>query len=162
MAYQRSQQGDKRDSVLAGATGHGNSSVMATLSLAEAYIQRNLLDEAVQEYLKVLSLNPQQPTILNSLGLICYRKGLIVEAANYFIRAIAADPAFSPAYANLGFLYFKQGQIDTEIDHLRKAAELDRRDPEPYLKLGLIYLESGMPGDALLSALWRLSQPMQE
>jgi tetratricopeptide (TPR) repeat protein len=146
LAYQKSRQ---PDFVLADGIGHGSSSVMATLSLAEIYVERNLLDEAVQEYLKVLSLNQQQPTILNSLGLIYYKKGLIVEAANYFIKAILADPEYSPAYANLGFLYFKQGLIDLAFDNLRKAIKLDRRDPEPHFKLGLIYLELGRPGDAL-------------
>ena len=53
--------------------------------------QQGNLDAAEQIYRQVLQTVPNQPKILNLLGLIAQSKNLHEEAAAYFEKAIAND-----------------------------------------------------------------------
>ena len=59
-------------------------------------------DKAEQLYRQILETVPENPDILNLLGLIAQVKGVHEEAAGLFYRAIKADGKRAPFYFNLG------------------------------------------------------------
>ena len=61
------------------------------------------LNEAEQIYRRILETAPQQPEVLNLLGLVAQAKGVQDEACSLFYQAIRQAPARAPFYYNLAF-----------------------------------------------------------
>ena len=60
--------------------------------------QAGRLDEAEQIYRQILETAPQNPDVINLLGLIAQSKGLHEEAAALFTQALKITPDFAPYY----------------------------------------------------------------
>ena len=73
-----------------------------------AYQKAGLINEAISQYKKALSLNPNLADAAdahNNLGLCYFDKGLLNEAVMEFEHAIRIIPNYIPAHNNLGFIY---------------------------------------------------------
>jgi tetratricopeptide (TPR) repeat protein len=69
--------------------------------LGFSYSHLDELDKARQQYLRYLTFQPNDPTALNSLGVVMAKLGQINEAAQYFARALSVDPTLDEARQNL-------------------------------------------------------------
>jgi protein O-mannosyl-transferase len=97
------------------ATAPHNS--YARASLGAVYMSRNQMDEAWEEYLRAVELNPIEPKANGNLGVIAARRGRIEEARGYLRKEIESNPDYPDAYFNLGQTYAQAGETG-------KAAEL--------------------------------------
>jgi tetratricopeptide (TPR) repeat protein len=70
--------------------------------LGDDYYKRGLFVEAVGEYQKALTLNPNYADIRNHLGIAYSAQGLIAEAIREFQYALDINPRFVDAMLNLG------------------------------------------------------------
>jgi tetratricopeptide (TPR) repeat protein len=89
------------------------------------------LDEAYQLIEKAISLAPQDPFILDSLGWVHYRRGNLEEALKHLKSAYAARPDPEIA-AHLGEVLWKLGQRD-EARKVWKTALSDNPEHEQLL-----------------------------
>ncbi len=105
--------------------------------------QQGNLDAAEQIYRQVLQTVPNQPKILNLLGLIAQSKNLHEEAAAYFEKAIANDFNNFELYFNLGWSLAALGKYHQAINAYQKALKLKPDLKEAYNALGEIYGLSG-------------------
>src|SRR5213594_2405261 len=107
------------------------------------------LDKAVAEYLSALRLRPDEPIILNNLGLVYHLQGKYREAIKTLQGAVRSNPSLVGARLFLGIDYYRTNQPDKAVTHLRRAVALGPKDKQARLYLGRAYLQLGQIDDAL-------------
>lgn len=106
------------------------------------YIEQKNYPEALTNLLKAEELAPNNPLVMNALGLLYFYREKYETAVNYTQKAIALDPKFSDARSNLGRIYIAQGKYNKAIFEIKKAIkDLTYTHPEKaQTNLGLAYL----------------------
>ncbi|HEV2448142.1 MAG TPA: M56 family metallopeptidase [Candidatus Sulfopaludibacter sp.] len=109
-----SERGDFRSAAehLRNAVKMEPENVNAKLSLARAVSSQHmdepantgLLDEARQQYLAVLALDPRNPRALDGMASVAIYTRQFSEAHDWVMKLIAADPKIASAYYTAGFL----------------------------------------------------------
>jgi len=86
---------------------------------------------------------PNEPVILNNLG-ICYEKAQnLDEAEKYFIKALSHNPNDDLALTNLAFVYLQKGMPDKAINVGEKAMRLKPNVPHARFNVGQAQLLQG-------------------
>ena len=101
------------------------------------------LDEAAALYRQVLETVPDQPAVLNLLGLIAQSKGLHDQAAEYFSKAIAQNPGSAEYYFNFAWSEERNGKPAEAAAAYRRALQLQPGIKEAHNALGNIYAAQG-------------------
>ena len=115
----------------------------AMLQQALKLHQQGKIDEAEPLYRQILQTAPNQPTVLNLLGLIAQGKGLHTEAASYFEKAIINDFNNFELYFNLAWSLEAVGKYAEAEDAYNKALKIKPDIKEAYNALGGIYALTG-------------------
>ncbi len=105
--------------------------------------------KALQEYQKVLKLNPSNNQAHNNLGLVYKDMGDLDRAATEYMQLIAIEPNNAKAYHNLGTIYYLQGRFSEAVQEFRKALAIDGSKVESYVNLALAYKKQGRTGEAV-------------
>ncbi len=94
------------------------------LSLALVYSRRAMHEQSIEEYNKVLMLDPDFPDALNSLayGYIALKN--FEKAVEYFKRYVAVLPGKPNPLDSLAEVYFRMGKLDEAVESYKKALEL--------------------------------------
>ena len=129
-----------QERVLDSALTYYNKAIELDTDAADGYFRRALVkekldnfDEANEDYLKAISLNPQ-PVYYSNLGLNKSIKGDNEEAIKYFNEAIKIDPEYMQAYMNRGIAYHYLGNMDKACKDVTKAYELGFGLAKQYLE----------------------------
>ena len=114
---------------------------------AERYVLHGKTQQAISEYLKIVTIDPNDVLILNTIGDLCLRQNKVSEANkyfsqvaenyvrnNFFLKAIAvykkilnADPNNLDINSTMASLYARQGlSIDARNQYLRVASLLEQ------------------------------------
>jgi len=125
------------------------NSPVAHANLASAYLNINLLDQAIEEINKTIELNPYDYQFLNILGHINLKKGLHDEAIKAFKMATDLGPDYAETHHNLATAYGLKGDYSKAI-----KAGLTALEKNPYLddaryNLALSYKKSGLINEAI-------------
>lgn len=99
--------------------------------------------EALRNLLDANNLDPENPLILNNLGMAYYFKGKSDIAKKYILQAIKLDPKNSDARNNLASIYFTENKFDEAISEYQIiiADLLYNHTYRAYYNLALIYLK---------------------
>jgi hypothetical protein len=108
----------------------------------EGLLQQRRFDEALKEFKKALSLQPNGPTetldtgvrnakanTYNNLGAAYGMMGMTDEAIENFAIAVQLNPGFDRAYFNLGNALMHKGLIDQALKSFQMAVRLNPRNP---------------------------------
>ena len=98
-------------------------------------------DEAEQIYRQILETAPNNPDIINLLGLIAQNKGLHQEAIAYFAKAIRLSPSHAPYQFNFAVSLEGLGKLREALDAYEKVITLAPDVKETYFKCGQINKE---------------------
>ncbi|MCB2186693.1 MAG: tetratricopeptide repeat protein [Deltaproteobacteria bacterium] len=94
------------------------------------------LSEAVAEYERALVLSPQEPNVLNSLG-VCYGQlGQAGRAMEFFQKAQAASPDDFMAYYNLGCAFLAKERLTEAREQLTLALEKNPQHADTVFQMG--------------------------
>ena len=93
-------------------------------------------DEAEQIYRQILETAPNNPDIINLLGLIAQNKGLHQEAIAYFAKAIRLNPSHAPYQFNFAVSLEGIGKLREALDAYEKVITLAPDVKETYFKCG--------------------------
>lgn len=104
------------------ATSPGSS--YARASLGAVYMSRDRLDDAREQYVRALELNPVEPKANNNLGVIAGRRGQAREAEEFFRREIAVNPRYADAHFNLAMARFQLGDTAAAAGLWRQTVRL--------------------------------------
>ena len=89
------------------------------VTLANLYSRNfNDLDTAEKFLRRALTLSPDDPWALNSLGAVLLERGFPEDAARIFQRAISANPALANPYYGLALTYCKANEIELASETL--------------------------------------------
>ena len=118
-------------------------------NVACAYHYMNKLKQAEKFYIQSLSLDSNNVSAMNNLGLLFYQKKKWQPALSLFERAIKTNPNHPEAYHHIGIIKrkFLKEFRDSEL-YIKKAIRLDPVHAENYYEL--TYIECGKKDDALL------------
>mgnify|MGYP001185306762 FL=1 len=104
---------------------------------------------AEKDFRKALSLNPNQPQVLNYLGYSLIEKNSnLDEALDMIERAVKESPDSGYIVDSLGWGYYKLGQYEKAVPNLERAAELMPVDPIVNDHLGDVYWMVGRKTEA--------------
>ncbi|MGN6489127.1 MAG: tetratricopeptide repeat protein [Devosia sp.] len=100
--------------------------------------------EAEADFKKALSLNPDQPQVLNYLGYSWVDQGVnLLPALEMIQKAVAASPNDGYIIDSLGWAYYRLGRYDDAVTQLEQAVQLRSTDPEINDHLGDAYWRAG-------------------
>jgi len=114
-------------------------SVHVTLGLLHSKLGKD--DLALQEFEKVLDLNPRDADALIGMAGSFENTGRIQDAEAKLKQAISLRPDYWDGYRALAEFYDRQKRIQESILQYRRIIELTPDNPEGYSDLGLSYLE---------------------
>jgi len=97
----------------------------ATLELAIAYDEAEMLEEAEGTYKTAIKLRPDYWAGYNNLGIFYWRYGPLSEAANMFRQVTELTPDNIRGYNNLGAVYSIMGQDDLAIAMFKKSIGIE-------------------------------------
>jgi tetratricopeptide (TPR) repeat protein len=83
------------------------------------------LEAAIEEWEKVLELDPHNAKVHNNLGAALLEQGNRFEGITHFQKALEVDPDLSEAHGNLGIELFREERLDEAMPHLQRALELN-------------------------------------
>lgn len=106
---------------------------------ALSFHEQGRFDEAENLYRQILETAPQNPDVLNLLGLVAQAKGVHNQAVELFYQAITQAPMHAPFYFNLA-LSLDSGEKPYEaLDNYHKALKLDSTIKQAWNNIGTIY-----------------------
>jgi len=123
--------------------------ILAHSNLGAAYIRREMLDEAISEYKKILAIKPDNAEAHNNLGAAYAKKGMLDEAIAEYEHAIALKPNYAEAHSNLGVGYVKKGRLDEAIAEYKQAIALKPNHAKAHKNLATAYFKKGRLDDAV-------------
>src|SRR6202171_4046851 len=95
--------------------------------------------EARRELESAQKLRPDDPDVLNLLGLVYFKTNAFPEAEVIYRRLANENPNVFILHSNLGLILFKQGKYDESETYLLRAIELRPNYAKSHLYLGLLY-----------------------
>lgn len=101
--------------------------------------------EAISEYQAGLTLKPEEPAILNNLGVSYYLLGRYKEAVLAFELGAKAGPTNTRVINNLGLALGKLERYHEALEVLKKGNQAERA----YNNVGILYLKAGKPHQAI-------------
>lgn len=124
-------------------------------SLAYAFVQAELYDEAIEYYQKAVKLNPDQKwtsIVCQALGSIYYQiKGNSEAAIASFQAGIILDPENSEIYLSLGDVYMAENDLDNAIRAYCDSINVDSSDYRAYAKTGIALWEKDYLEEAIVA-----------
>ena len=118
------------------------------LSLAIAYSEMGLAEQAEAEYRTAARLAPLSSEARRHLGKFLFDAGRLAEAEEQFLRAVEIDPK-AESYDSLGDIYLRWGSHDRAEQAFARAARLDPFDSHAHFRLGALYARRGRAAEAL-------------
>lgn len=124
-------------------------------SLAYAYVQAELYDEAIEHYQKAIKLNPDKQwtsIVCQALGAIYFQIKDNAEAAIASFQAgIILDPENSDIYLSLGDVYMAEGDLDKAIRAYCDSINVNNSDYRAYSKAGMALWEKDYMEEAVVA-----------
>jgi Flp pilus assembly protein TadD len=109
-----------------------------------AYERVKAWDKAEADFRKALSLEPDQPMVLNYLGYSLIEKKLSLNEAMDMVRkAVELRPNDGYIVDSLGWAHYQLGDYEEAVKHLERAVELKPADPTIAEHLGDAYWRVG-------------------
>lgn len=129
---------------------HDPSDPIAHYALATALTQSNREREAVEEYRKACTLNPNPPAAwFDHLAVSQTNTGDPKGAIESWRKALAIDPGDAGAEMDLGSVLFEQGHPLEGEEHLRKAVKLAPVSADAHYRLGFELAKTGRMEEAV-------------
>lgn len=97
---------------------------MADHNLANLFLQRGDVPDAIAHWEHALQTNPDLPEVSNNLGTALFKMGKVPEAISRWEQAVHSDPDYFGAHFNLGVALVQQGRTTEGIGHLEQAVRI--------------------------------------
>ena len=111
--------------------------------LACYYQERGRHKEAIEEFNKVLLIDPGNIKAYNGIGVSSDLLRDFSGAIEHYHHALKLNPNLGYVHNNLGYSYLLQGNLDEAITSLKRAISLNDKDTRFHNNLGLAYGEKG-------------------
>jgi tetratricopeptide (TPR) repeat protein len=116
-----------------------DTSGLAYSNLAQAYQDRNLLDEAIKAWDEAIALGPVDSIKLGGKGLVLLQKGRTEEAAQVFKAEIKLDPSNATAHQSMFLALHALGKLKEALPEAQEAVRWAPSFAQAYSYLGACY-----------------------
>lgn len=99
--------------------------------------------EALADLRRAQKLAPDDPTVLNALGLACARVDRMAEARGWFAAAMQREPRFAPAYFNHGWASEELGDLDVARESFQAHTRMAPGHADPWARLAALSARLG-------------------
>lgn len=123
------------------AASKPDADVLNAYGIALAQLGR--ASEAVQQFQRVLSIDPNNAPAHQNLGIAALTAGDVRAAEEHLNRALQLNPRLPLALNTLGVVYVRKGDAARAQDAWKRAFELDRRQYDALFNLALIAAQRG-------------------
>jgi spermidine synthase len=96
-------------------------------------------DKALEWLREIASKRPDDPELLNELGIACSDSGDLEGAELFYKKAIEKAPEHLAAHKNLGVVYYRKEQWPLAIRQYEKIVALSRHEAKMHNNLGILY-----------------------
>jgi tetratricopeptide (TPR) repeat protein len=117
--------------------------------LGMAFVQKNLLAEAHEEFRTSLRINPESAATHGNMAIILEKFGRYEEAARHFEASLRIHDKSAPAHAGLARIRDQQGRSVDAERHFAAALAIDPAFPDAHLGLGNIRRRQGKLQESL-------------
>ena len=118
-------------------------------ALGASYLQKEMIDQAVFAFDKVLSINPNYFEAYANLGVALVKQNKLDEAVEVYNKAILLKPDYAIAYNNLGNVLKDLKKYNEAIEAYKKALSLVPDYTDPYYNMGNAFKEQGKLKEAI-------------
>lgn len=99
---------------------------------------RREYDWAIEDYNKVIDMNPDNVEAYYNRGVTYHHKGDYDRAIEDYTKTIQLKPDYTNAYYNRGLSFDNKGASDRAIDDFTRVIQLDPNDAGAYFNRGLV------------------------
>jgi tetratricopeptide (TPR) repeat protein len=118
--------------------------------LCQLYYAKGAYPKAVEQFLRIVSLQPKNTSALCLLGSVYADSNDRPKAIEIFRRVLQIDPENSEALNSLGYTYAEEDvHLDEAVRMVGKAIEIDPANGAYYDSLGWAFYKKGMYAQAL-------------
>jgi len=103
------------------------------------------LQNAVEQFQKVLAIDQTNATALANLGVVALRANDLQRAFDYLTRALQLNPDMPLALNTIGVVYARTGDDQRAIEAWMKAVQLDREQYDAMFNLAVVAQRAGRP-----------------
>lgn len=107
------------------------------------------LQQAEDIYRKILEKNPNNPDVLNLMGILANQRKRSDEAENFIRKAISKNGLVPSYHNNLGIVLQSLNKLDNAIQCYQKALNLEPDFTEAHINLGITLQTQGKVDDAI-------------
>ena len=123
--------------------------IETVIAQARAAITEHALGDAREKINQGLALVPDDLTLLDLGGFVCFFLGDYLATESYCRRALALKPDHAYACKGLGLALARQGRVDEGVQSLERSIALAPGWVDSYWDLAVALLEAGRPDEAL-------------
>jgi len=109
--------------------------------LGLVFFEKNLYEEAIEEFTRALQIDPNFTEVYNNLGKVYIEKDMLNEAQDIFLQGLNKNDQYADLHKNLGVTYYLLNNFDQALIELNKAIEINPDYVEAMLYLSLTYLK---------------------
>ncbi len=99
---------------------------------------KNLLDEAIKEFVKAVNLDSNYYQAYNAMGVATLQLGNNSDAKELFETALKINPQFATAYDNLGNIALINGDLAAAEENFMKSLKYNTHNPTTMYHLGQV------------------------
>jgi len=112
--------------------------VIHDIQLGSAHLQAGRLSEAEAIFARLLASDPDNLSLLETLGRICHQAGKFEQAGALFERAVRTHPSDAAVRFNIGVALEERGRLEEALRRYRQALGLDPAMASAHLNLGVV------------------------
>lgn len=122
---------------------------LPNLFLGMQYMTMNTLSLAEEYFTLAYDICPQDPLLLNEMGVMYFKRNELQKAKRYLKRALEAVRELDPTsrtsvsiQVNLAHAYRRLGENERAIKCFKSVLEVSGKDSDTYCSLGFLYLKT--------------------
>ena len=112
------------------------------INLGNFFIDQELYQQAREEYMKALEIDPSNKMALINIGYTLFKMGHYNQVLDHLDQLIADDTAYAHAHYIKGLIYKEQRVLDKAIEQYEKVVELIPNHQQLNDELGQLYLDN--------------------
>lgn len=149
VAADKTHNNDLEEKTIARMLQVGRDSAEMHLFIGKAYVGRNELDKAREEFAKAAEINPRLPFVHYYLGGIARRRSDLPRAKEELLKEVEIDPDVAENWDQLGAVCYLLEDSASAERYYRKAVDLDKTMATAWYGLARIYQDSQRYPEAL-------------
>jgi tetratricopeptide (TPR) repeat protein len=106
---------------------------------ADSLLVRKMYEEAIVEYRRALALTPNEPMLLNKMGIAYQQAQNFSQSRKAYEKATKLNPKYSEAWNNLGTVFYSTKNYKKSIKFYKKALGLNPQFATALHNMGAAY-----------------------